>query len=96
MTDSGASQLEKLSGIVERVTFHNAENGWSVLKVSPHNEPQKLITVLIHQAKVFAGSSMEFWGTWGFHQKHGEQFKASEAEILSRNVGGSLSATNPY
>ncbi len=24
--------LEKLTGIVERVTFHNSENGWSVLK----------------------------------------------------------------
>ena len=69
----------RLSGIVERVTFHNIENGWSVLKVSPFNEPQKLATVVIHQAKVFAGSSMEFWGAWIHHPKHGEQFKASEA-----------------
>jgi len=71
--------LVKLSGIVERVTFHNAENGWSVLKVSPFNEPHKLVTVIIHQAKVFAGSSMEFYGTWTYHQKHGEQFKADRS-----------------
>lgn len=71
--------LVRLSGIVERVTFHNSENGWSVLKVSPFNEPQKLATVVIHQAKVFAGSSMEFWGAWGYHPKHGEQFKAEKA-----------------
>lgn len=71
--------LIRLSGIVERVTFHNAENGWSVLKVSPFNEPQKLATVVIHQAKVFAGSSMEFWGAWSHHPKHGEQFKAERA-----------------
>ncbi len=69
----------RLSGIVERVTFHNLENGWSVLKVSPFNEPQKLATVVIHQAKVFAGSSMEFWGVWTHHPKHGEQFKADQA-----------------
>lgn len=74
-----ASNLVRLSGIVERVTFHNAENGWSVLKVSPFNEPHKLVTVIIHQAKVFAGSSMEFYGTWSYHQKHGEQFKAERA-----------------
>lgn len=55
------------------------ENGWSVLKVSPFNEPHKLATVVIHQAKVFAGSSMEFWGAWIHHPKHGEQFKANEA-----------------
>lgn len=71
--------LIRLSGIVERVTYHNAENGWSVLKVSPFNEPQKLATVVIHQAKVFAGSSMEFWGAWSHHPKHGEQFKAERA-----------------
>lgn len=69
----------RLSGIVERVTFHNLENGWSVLKVSPFNDPHKLATVVIHQAKVFAGSSMEFWGVWTHHPKHGEQFKADQA-----------------
>ncbi len=71
--------LTRLSGVVERVTFHNAENGWSVLKVAPFNEPHKLVTVLIHQAKVFAGSSMEFFGNWNHHAKHGEQFKADRA-----------------
>ena len=64
---------------MERVTFHNAENGWSVLKVSPFNEPHKLVAVIIHQAKVFAGSSMEFYGTYCYHPKHGEQFKAERA-----------------
>ncbi|MBE7444043.1 MAG: AAA family ATPase [Planctomycetia bacterium] len=74
-----ADNLVRLSGIVERITFHNAENGWSVLKVSPFNEPHKLVAVIIHQARVFAGSSMEFYGTWSYHQKHGEQFKAERA-----------------
>lgn len=69
----------RLVGVVERVTFHNVENGWSVLKVSPFDEPHALRTVVIHQAKVFAGSSMEFWGSWIHHAKHGEQFKAERA-----------------
>jgi exodeoxyribonuclease V alpha subunit len=69
----------RLSGIIERVTFHSIETGWSVLKVSPFNGPHKLVTVVIHQAKVFAGSSMEFWGVWTHHPKHGEQFKADQA-----------------
>lgn len=71
--------LVRLSGIVERVTFHNAETGWSVLKVAPFNEPHKMATVVIYQAKVFAGSSMEFWGAWTHHPQHGEQFKATQA-----------------
>ena len=71
--------LERLAGIVERVTFHNEQNGWSVLKVTSFRDPARLTTVLIHQAKVFAGATMEFWGTWGHHPKHGEQFKAVRA-----------------
>ena len=77
--DRPADNLIRLSGIVERVTFHNAENGWSVLKVSPFNESHKLVTVVIHQARVFAGSSMDFYGTWTHHPQHGEQFKAERA-----------------
>jgi len=73
------SNLERLVGIVERVTFHNEQNGWSVLKVSSFRDPGRLATVLIHQAKVFAGATMEFWGSWGHHPKHGEQFKAIRA-----------------
>lgn len=71
--------LERLAGIVERVTFHNEQNGWSVLKVSSFRDPGRLSTVLIHQAKVFAGATVEFWGSWSFHPKHGEQFKAIRA-----------------
>ena len=69
--------LEKLTGIVERVTFHNANNGWSVLKVAPFQEPQKLATVIVHQARVFAGASMEFWGAWTNNPRFGEQFRRS-------------------
>jgi len=78
MTLNGSNSI-RIAGVVERVTFHNAENGWSVLKVSLFNEPNKLVTVVIHQAKVFAGSSMEFLGNWNHHPKHGEQFKAERA-----------------
>lgn len=71
--------LQRLAGVVERVTYHNIENGWSVLRVSPFDTPHQLATVVIHQAKVFAGASMEFWGEWGHHPKHGSQFKAQKA-----------------
>ncbi len=97
-TAPSIENLDRISGVVERVTFHNAENGWSVLKVSPFNEPQKLVTVIIHQAKVFAGSSMDFYGTWTFHPKHGEQFKAertvekkpSTSAALEKYLGSGL------
>src|SRR3989338_956535 len=80
------SQIEKpldhLVGVVERITFHNADNGWSVLKVGPLESKSKehdLSTVLLHQSKIFTGISMDFWGTWIQHPKHGRQFKAERA-----------------
>ena len=97
---STSDHLEKLSGIVERITYHNEQNGWSVLKVSPFKEPNRLATVLIHQVKVFAGATMEFWGAWSHHPKHGEQFKAersvekkpASAAALEQYLGSGLIA----
>lgn len=75
----GNSTPEKFVGIVDRITFHNEQNGWSVLKVQSFRDPGKIVTVLIHQEKVFAGSTMEFRGYWTHHNKFGDQFKAIQA-----------------
>lgn len=70
---------EKVSGIIERITFHNEENGWSVIKVSPFDTPNSQVTIVIHQAQIVAGDSMDFYGSWIIHPKFGKQFKAERA-----------------
>ena len=70
---------ETVRGIVDRVTFHNPNNGWSVLRVSPFDNPHEQETVIVHQMKVFAGATMEFHGAWTVHPRHGRQFDAVEA-----------------
>ena len=70
---------ETLTGIVNRVTYHNPTTGWSVLRVQPFQSPQQQETVTVHQTKVFAGATMEFRGAWTIDQKYGRQFKATEA-----------------
>ena len=70
---------ETIRGIVDRVTYHNPDNGWSVLRVLPFNNPHQQETVIVHQTKVFAGATMEFHGAWIFHPKFGRQFKATKA-----------------
>jgi exodeoxyribonuclease V alpha subunit len=70
---------ESIRGIVDRVTYHNPDNGWSVLRVSPFDNPHQQETVIVHQTKVFAGATMEFHGAWTIHPKFGRQFKATEA-----------------
>lgn len=70
---------ENIQGIVERVTFHNETNGWSVLRVKCFNEFEP-VTVIVHQTKVFAGATMKFYGSWSNHPKFGRQFSADRAE----------------
>jgi exodeoxyribonuclease V alpha subunit len=71
-------QAEVFSGVIERITFHNPENGWSVVRVSPIQNPKEIVTVVLHEAQVFAGASCDFYGTWGNHPTHGRQFKAEK------------------
>jgi len=72
--------MENLKGVVERITYHNPENGWSVLRVVAFNNPYQQETVVVHQTKVFAGATMEFQGSWIDHPKYGRQFRATLAE----------------
>ena len=51
---------DKLSGLVERITFRNEENGWTVLKVSSFDHHDKIIPVVVYQASAVAGETMDF------------------------------------
>jgi exodeoxyribonuclease V alpha subunit len=67
---------EKLSGVIERVTFHNPENGFVVLRVIATGRGQ--ITVVGSMPQARAGESIEAQGAWINDRDHGLQFKAEE------------------
>jgi exodeoxyribonuclease V alpha subunit len=67
---------EVLAGLVERVTFHNEENGFCVLRVKARGQ-RDLITVLGHAAMIAAGEFVQASGTWVNDRVHGVQFRAS-------------------
>jgi len=67
--------LETLSGSVERVTFHNADNGFAVLRVYARGK-RDLITVVGHTPAVSAGEWITASGLWISDRTHGLQFKA--------------------
>ena len=67
---------EVLAGLVERVTFHNEENGFCVLRVKARGQ-RDLITVLGHAAMIAAGEFVQASGTWVTDRVHGVQFRAS-------------------
>ncbi|HEX2556434.1 MAG TPA: ATP-dependent RecD-like DNA helicase [Microvirga sp.] len=70
---SGAK--EALAGSVERVTFHNAENGFCVLKVQARGK-RDLTVVVGHAPAVGAGEWITATGAWVSDRVHGLQFKA--------------------
>ena len=47
-------QLDRLEGLVERVTFHNADNGFCVLRLKVKGE-RELITLIGHAPTVAPG-----------------------------------------
>ncbi len=81
---------ERLRGVVDRVTYHNADNGWSVLRVLPFDNPHQPQTVIVHQTRVFAGATMEFIGAWTVKPKYGRQFNATRAVELKPATSAAL------
>jgi exodeoxyribonuclease V alpha subunit len=70
-----ASNREVLAGLVERVTFHNAENGFCVLRIKARGH-RDLITVVGHAAVIAAGEWVTASGDWVNDRTHGQQFKS--------------------
>ena len=71
-----AAISETLAGLVERVTFHNPDNGFCVLRVKARGQ-RDLVTVVGHAPVISAGEFVQATGTWTNDRTHGPQFKAS-------------------
>src|SRR5215470_793124 len=65
-----------LAGLVDRVTFHNSENGFCVLWVKARGQ-RHLITLVGHAAMISAVEFVQASGVWINDRTHGLQFEAS-------------------
>jgi exodeoxyribonuclease V alpha subunit len=72
---------ERLSGSVERVTFHSEESGFCVLRIKVRGR-RELATVIGSAAAVTAGEYVECLGVWVNDRSHGLQFKAKQITII--------------
>ena len=69
------SRQEVLAGLIERVTFHNSENGFCVLRIKARGH-RDLVTVVGHAATISPGEWVTVSGDWTNDHTHGQQFKA--------------------
>ena len=72
---SAAAAKDTLAGLVERVTFHNLDSGFCVLRVKARGQ-RDLITVIGHAAAISAGEFVQMTGQWVNDRTHGVQFRA--------------------
>ncbi len=106
MTPTGAAPpmaRASLRGSVERITFYNPENGYTVLRLRPERRVggmgnDGLITVVGNLPQVAPGEHLELLGRWVTHTRFGRQFQAetcrrtmpATAEGILRYLGSGL------
>jgi exodeoxyribonuclease V alpha subunit len=91
------SPHEVLAGLVERVTFHNPENGFCVLRIKARGH-RDLVTIVGHAAMISAGEWLTASGEWSNDRTHGLQFRArflktsapSSIEGIERYLGSGM------
>jgi exodeoxyribonuclease V alpha subunit len=73
--------MNQLKAEVNSLLFLNEENGYSVARVTSHQEPG-LITVCGTMGRLIPGEMLALKGQWKEHPKYGRQFIVSEFEQL--------------
>ena len=66
--------LAELSGQIERITYTNEENGFTIAKVKAQGR-RDLVTVVGTIMAATPGETLTMQGEWTHHPKFGEQFK---------------------
>lgn len=77
-----------ITGIVERITYTNEENGFSVIKIKARGYPE-LVTLVGNLAAVNVGSVLRLKGDWKNDHKYGKQFNVVDyRETVPATIAG--------
>jgi exodeoxyribonuclease V alpha subunit len=86
------STQEVLAGLIERVTYHNEENVFCVLRIKARGR-RELVTVIGLAAVISAGERVTAPGEWINDRTHGQQYKA---KFLKTSEPTSLDGIEKY
>lgn len=80
----------KIIGIVEKIIFHNRDNGYYILSVElPNNESA---TITAYHPTIHEGVTYEFTGDWIEHPRFGKQMKTNKVFEVPPNSKEGLRA----
>ena len=81
--------LEKISGRIENIVYHNESNDYTVLEIS--DKEDRLITAVGIIPFAFEGENIAMSGRWTYHKEFGKQFAFDSFEkSLPENAEGIL------
>jgi len=66
--------LAEIEGTIERITFQNEENGYTVARLTPFNQSNE-VTIVGNLLGVISGQSLKLTGMWVKHPQYGPQFE---------------------
>ncbi|MGW1895327.1 SF1B family DNA helicase RecD2 [Streptomyces sp. NPDC002004] len=86
---SGERRPAVLEGVLERITYANEENGYTVARVDTGRGGGDLLTVVGALLGAQVGESLRMEGRWGSHPQHGKQFLVDNyTTVLPATVQG--------
>jgi exodeoxyribonuclease V alpha subunit len=72
----------QLAGVLERITFQNPDNGFTVARLQPAGAAAEAITVVGALSGVGVGASLAMVGQWRQDARHGRQFLISSYRVV--------------
>ncbi len=76
----------RIQGILDRITFQNEENGYTVARLLSDSKDKEVITVVGFLSGVPVGSTLSLSGSWTNDSRYGRQFKLQGYEIVKPNT----------
>lgn len=74
--------MSLIEGTLERITYHNEENGYTVAKLRVGEKSKKLVTAVGYLPNPSPGESLKLKGKWVINPKYGRQFKVETFESV--------------
>lgn len=72
--------MEQISGYIERITFHNHENGYTVAQLNQSNR-DNLTCIVGSMPGIQPGETVRCFGQWKNHLIHGRQFEVDHFQV---------------
>ncbi|MEU6172991.1 ATP-dependent RecD-like DNA helicase [Streptantibioticus parmotrematis] len=85
----GEFRMAVLEGVLERITYANEDNGYTVARVDTGRGAGELLTVVGALLGAQPGESLRMEGRWGSHPQYGKQFTVENyTTVLPATIQG--------